>query len=81
MWDNTPTRRPASWRPQHVAAGGKLIIPALDDALRLGARGCVGLPLRVDGNVEAWCPHAHRRSICGIEPSIQPMRLASCSGR
>jgi GAF domain len=42
------------------------------------ARGSVGnLPLRVDGNVEAWGPHAHRRSIRGIEPSIQPMRLAS----
>ena len=37
-----PDRR----RPQNVAAGGKLIVPALDDALRFGARGSVGnLPL------------------------------------
>jgi hypothetical protein len=33
------------------------------------------------GNVEASCQHAHRRSIRGIEPSIQPMRLASCGDR
>jgi hypothetical protein len=30
------------------------------------------LPLRVDGNVEASRPHAHGRSIRGIDPSIQP---------
>jgi hypothetical protein len=71
-------RGPDRRRPQDVAAGGKLLVPALDDAL-VSARGSVGnLPLRVDGNVEASCPHAHCRSISGIEPSIQPMRLASC---
>jgi hypothetical protein len=49
--------------------------PRIDDALCLGARGSVGNPpLRVDGNVEASCPHAHRRSIRGIEPSIQIAR-------
>jgi hypothetical protein len=37
-----PDRR----RPQDVAAGGKLLVPALGDALRFGARGTVGnLPL------------------------------------
>jgi hypothetical protein len=62
-------------------AGGKLLVPALDNALCLGARGSVGnLPLRGDGNVEASCPHGHRRSIRGIEPSIQPMRAGFNSG-
>jgi hypothetical protein len=47
-----------------------LIIPVLDDGLRLGARGCVGnLPLRFDGNIEAPRFRA-------VEPPIQPMRLA-----
>jgi hypothetical protein len=32
-----PDRR----RPQHVTAGGKLLVPTLDDGLRLGARGSV----------------------------------------
>ena len=46
-----------------------LIIPVLDDGLRLGARGCVGnLPLRFDGNVEAPRFRA-------VEPTIQPMRF------
>jgi hypothetical protein len=36
------------WRPQHVAACGQLIILALDDALRLGARGM-------------WCEHQKQR--------------------
>jgi hypothetical protein len=31
------------WRPQHVPAGGKAPIPAVDYSLRLGARGPVGL--------------------------------------
>jgi hypothetical protein len=61
-------------RLQHVTAGGKLFVPALDDALRLGPGGTVGNPpLRVDHNVEATRPHAHRRSIRGVEPTIQPM--------
>jgi hypothetical protein len=55
---------------------------ALDDDLRLRPRDSVGkVPLRIDDNVEASCPHAHHRSIRGIELSIQPMRLTSCSGR
>jgi NAD(P)-dependent dehydrogenase (short-subunit alcohol dehydrogenase family) len=31
-------RGPDGRRPKHVAAGGKLLVPALDDALCLGAR-------------------------------------------
>jgi hypothetical protein len=51
-----PDRR----RPQHVAARGQLLIPSLDDGLRLRARGRVGnLPLGSYGNVEAPRPHAH----------------------
>ena len=51
---------PDRGRPQHVTAGGQLLIPALDDGLRLGARGGVGnLPLGIDGNVQAPRPHAH----------------------
>jgi hypothetical protein len=47
-------------RPQHVAAGGKLLVPTLDDALCLGARGGIGnLPLGSCGNVEAPRAHAH----------------------
>ena len=43
-------RGPDRRRPQHVAAGGKLLVPALDDGLRLGARGSVGnLPLLAGG--------------------------------
>jgi hypothetical protein len=34
-------RRPDRRRPQHVAAKGKLFIPALDDDFSLGARGLV----------------------------------------
>jgi hypothetical protein len=38
-----------------------------------GRRGGIGsLPLRVDGNVEPTRPHAHCRSIRGVEPTIQP---------
>jgi hypothetical protein len=49
-----PRSRPDRRRPQNVAAGGKLLVPALGDALRFGARRSVGnLPLGVDGNVEA----------------------------
>ena len=29
-------------RPQHVTAGGQLLVPALDDALCLSARGSIG---------------------------------------
>jgi hypothetical protein len=48
--------------------------PALDDAPRFAARGGVGsLPLGIDGNVEAPYPHAHGRSIRGVEPTIQTM--------
>jgi hypothetical protein len=43
-------RSPDLRRPQHVAAGGKLLVPAFDDGLRLGARGSTGnLPLGIDG--------------------------------
>jgi hypothetical protein len=53
-------RGPDRRRPKHVAAGGKLLVPALDDALCLGARGDVGnLPLGSHGNIEAPRPHAH----------------------
>jgi hypothetical protein len=53
-WHAGDQRRPDRGRPQHVAAGGKLLIPALDNALRLGARGIVGnLPLGSYGNVES----------------------------
>jgi hypothetical protein len=41
-----------------------VIIPALDDSLSFGTRGSIGnLPLGIDGNVQAPCPHAHRGSI------------------
>jgi hypothetical protein len=49
-------RGPDRRRPQDVPAGEKLLIPPLDDGLRLGARGSIGnLPL----GVEAPRPHAH----------------------
>jgi hypothetical protein len=35
-------RGPDCRRPQHVAAGGKLLVPALDDCLRFGARDLSG---------------------------------------
>jgi hypothetical protein len=38
-------RSPDSGRPQHVAAGSKAPIPAVDDELGLGARGPVRLQL------------------------------------
>jgi hypothetical protein len=54
-------RGPDRRRPQNVPAGDKLLIPALDDGLRFGARGGVGsLPFGTNGNVEAPRPHAHR---------------------
>jgi hypothetical protein len=55
---------PDGRRPQHVPASGELIIPALDDGLSFGTRGSIGnLPLGIDGDVQAPCPHAHRGSI------------------
>jgi hypothetical protein len=43
----------------------------------LGAHGGIGnLPLGIGGDVQPPRPSAHR-SIYGIEPSIQPMRLVS----
>jgi hypothetical protein len=39
-------RGPDRRRPQHVAAAGKLLVPALDDALCLGARGGQKRPSR-----------------------------------
>jgi hypothetical protein len=55
-----PDRR----RPQHVTAGGKLLVPTLDDGLRLGARGRVGIPpLGSCANVESPRQHSHRGRI------------------
>jgi hypothetical protein len=75
--NSAPSRQPVgNWTRMRAICdySGKLIVPALDDALRLGPGGTVGnLPLRVDHNVEATRPHAHRRSIRGVEPTIQPM--------
>jgi hypothetical protein len=52
-WRPCDQRGPYPRRPQHVTTGEKLLIPALDDGLRLGARGSIGnLPLGVDGNVQ-----------------------------
>ena len=63
-WHAGDQRRPDRGRPQHVAAVGKLLIPGLDNALRLGARGIVGnLPVGNYGNIESPRPHAHRGSI------------------
>jgi hypothetical protein len=71
-------RGPDRGRPQHVAAGGKLLVPAFDDGLRLGARGGIGnLPLGVDGNVQAPRPHAHRRSMPRRGPGSHPHRSPS----
>jgi hypothetical protein len=43
-------RGPDRWRPQHIPAGGKLLIPSLDDGLRLRTRGSIGdLPFGLDG--------------------------------
>jgi hypothetical protein len=40
-----------------VSAGGKLFIPAVDDSLRLGARGAIGdLPFGLEANVEPARP-------------------------
>ena len=75
--NHAPSRQPVgNWTRMRAICdySGKLIVPALDDALRLGPGGTVGnLPLRVDHNVEATRPHAHRRSIRRVEPTIQPM--------
>jgi hypothetical protein len=38
-WRSRDQRGPDRGRPQHVPAGGKLLIPTVDDGLRLGARG------------------------------------------
>ena len=47
-------RSPDRRRPQHVPARSQLLIPALDDGLRLGARRRIGnLPLGIGGNVQA----------------------------
>src|SRR5271170_5526056 len=47
----------------HIAAGGELPVPAIDNALRLGAYDCVGgLPLGVDADVEPARPNAHGRN-------------------
>jgi hypothetical protein len=64
-------------RPQYVTAGSKLLVPALDDCFRLGARR--------RRQLAAWqlwqCPgpasERPSRSILGTEPSIQPMPLVS----
>jgi len=66
-------RGPDRRRPQHVPAGDKLLIPALDDGLRLGARGGVGnLPLGLDANVEPARPDPYRRSIGRDGPQSKP---------
>jgi hypothetical protein len=41
-WRAREQRRPDRRRPQHVPAEGELIVPALNDGLRLGTRGPVG---------------------------------------
>jgi DNA invertase Pin-like site-specific DNA recombinase len=43
-WRPCDQRGPDRRRPQHVPAGDKLLIPALDDGPRLGARGGIGDP-------------------------------------
>jgi hypothetical protein len=69
-----PDRR----RPQHVAAGGKQLVAALDDALRLGARGSVAnLPLRVDGNVR---PRVRTRMAGGMWKLRWERRQATRNG-
>jgi hypothetical protein len=74
-------RGPDRRRPQHVPAGGKLLVPALDRPVPRRARSVGNLPLRADGNVDASCPHAHRRSTRAESTPQSSRRLASCSGR
>jgi hypothetical protein len=73
-------RGPDRRRPQDVSAGDKLFVPAFDDGLRLGARGSIGnLPLGIDGNVEAPCPHTMRQYRPG-RPAIQAGRYRGMRG-
>jgi len=51
---------PDCGRPQDVTTGSELLVPALNDALGLGACGCIGnLPLGIEGNVEPPRPYIH----------------------
>jgi hypothetical protein len=60
-------------RPQHVAASGKASIPAIDDKLRLEARGAVRLQLGgASLDVEPSCSDAHGASIMGSAGEVDP---------
>jgi hypothetical protein len=66
-------RSPNCGRPQHVAASGKASIPAIDDKLRLEARGAVRLQLGgASLDVEPSCSDAHGASIMGSAGEVDP---------
>jgi hypothetical protein len=57
-------RGPDRWRPQHVAAIGQAPVPAIDDELRLFARGPVRLQLAAPALMSSpSCSDAHGASI------------------
>src|SRR5271170_2906687 len=74
-WRSGDQRRPDRWRPQHVSAGGKLLIPAIDDGLRLGARSGIGhLPLGLDIDVEParpWREYPPGRAAIQVMDSVR----------
>jgi hypothetical protein len=73
-WRCGEQRGPDGGRPQHVAAGGQAPIPAVDDELRLEARGAVGLQLGGTGlDVEPSCPDTHGASVRAPAPEVDPV--------
>ena len=70
-------RGPDRRRPQHVAAGGKLLVPALDDGLRLGARGSIGnLPLGAMAMSRPRVRMPIAAVSCESRPQSTPVELA-----
>jgi len=80
-WHARNQRRPDRWRPQHVSTGGKLLIPAIDDGLCLGARGAIGhLPLGFECQCRArpsWSPW---RQVSAESAAIQPGDIGAEAG-
>jgi hypothetical protein len=69
-WHAGDQRGPDRRRLQHVPAKGKLIVPALDDGLCLGAcRPVGGVALEARLHVESPCPHRHDALTCPCGPS------------
>jgi hypothetical protein len=67
-------RSPNGGRPQHVAAGGQTSIPAINDELRLEARGLVRLQFGGAGlDVDSSCPNTHRTSIGALTAGVDPV--------